>query len=257
MLSTFLLLLSIAVLFMSGVFVVSLILKNNGIVDVAWGIGIMLITLITFFGWEDDSLRKGVGTALVLAWGARLSIRIFLKNMRRPEDFRYRAWREKWGSSFVARSFFQIYLLQGFLLTVVALPILLINTQVGPAFAVIDYLGVLVWCAGFFFESVGDFELDRFLASPKNKGKIFTDGLWKYSRHPNYFGETLMWFGIGILALSVPNGFWGLLSPLLILFLLLAVSGIPMLERRWSGNLEFEAYKRKTSAFIPRRPKEV
>ena len=181
-----------------------------------------------------------------------------MKNKNKPEDFRYKAWRDAWGSSFVVRSFFQIYMLQGLIIFIVASPIL-IALVFGDTvlFAPLFILGSLLWSLGFFFESVGDYQLDKFITNPSNKGKIMMSGLWKYTRHPNYFGESMMWFSIALCAISfTPLAFVGIISPLLITFLLLKVSGVPMLEKRWEGNNTWEQYKAKTSVFFPTIPKK-
>lgn len=253
----FTLLLSIALILLlqTAFFIVSLVLKNNSYADVSWGIGFILVALLSFIISDIDTTRRALVTALVIVWGVRLSLRIFLKNYGKPEDFRYARWRESWGGSFIVRSFFQIYLLQGALLLIVSLPVILVNVYGDGNLKFLDLMGLGIWTLGFLFESIGDFQLDRFVKNPQNVGKIMRYGLWQYSRHPNYFGESLQWFGIALIALSVSYGFIGLISPLLITFLLLKVSGIPMMERRFEGNPEFEDYKLRTRAFVPGLPK--
>ncbi len=237
-------------LFMSSLFIVSLIRRDNGTADIGYSIAFLVVIGTTFFLTENSTSRFLV--LLPLMWALRLSIRIYRKNRGKSEDFRYRAWREAWGRTFVVRSFFQIYILQGLVVFTVALPITLalIYPSLNSGFLAI--LGAGVWGIGFIFEALGDAQLDRFIRNPENKGKIMMSGLWKYSRHPNYFGESMMWFGIAIAAsgLSV-YPLIGFLSPLLISLLLLKVSGVPLLEKRWEGNPEWEAYKTRTSVFIP------
>ena len=242
------------VVFMSAVFILSLWRRDNGMVDVAWGIGFLLVALATYFLSEIETIRKALLTALIIVWGTRLALRIYLKNRGKPEDFRYRKWREEWGRTFVVRSFLQIYLLQGIVMFFVALPIIITNTLGGPtSLGILDFFGLSLWLLGFFFEARGDYELDRFLRDPARRpGSIMTSGLWRYTRHPNYFGEATMWWGLALIALSVgPYGSLAFISPVLITFLLLKVSGVPMLEAKWAGNPGFEAYKRRTSVFIP------
>jgi steroid 5-alpha reductase family enzyme len=242
-------------LYMTLIFLVALVIKNNSIVDIAWGIGFICVALVTFFFDEGMTNRSILLTALVSVWGIRLAIHVGLRNRGKPEDFRYAQWRKKWGKWFVPRSYLQIFLLQGILLLIISYPVVLVNRSQGPGLTLVDLIGVLIWCAGFVFESVGDYQLVRFKRNPENKGKIMTIGLWKYSRHPNYFGEALLWWGIFIIALSVENGWTAIISPLLITFLLLRVSGVTMLEKKYIGNDAYAAYAKKTSAFIPRPPK--
>jgi steroid 5-alpha reductase family enzyme len=142
-------------------------------------------------------------------------------------------------------------MLQGVFLFIIAQPIIFINFSLREDLTVIDFLGICVWCIGFIFEAVGDYQLRAFKKRPENKGKIMTTGLWKYTRHPNYFGEVIVWWGIFLLALSVKNGWMAVVSPLLISFLILRVSGVTMLEKKYAGNPDFEAYAKRTNAFFP------
>ncbi|MGB6867261.1 MAG: DUF1295 domain-containing protein, partial [Candidatus Aminicenantaceae bacterium] len=178
-------------------------------------------------------------------------------NRGKGEDFRYAKWRHDWGRWFMLRSYFQIFMLQGAFLFIIALPIMLVNFSGREDLTAIDFLGIGVWCIGFFFEAVSDYQLRQFKKRPENKGKIITTGLWKYTRHPNYFGEVVLWWGIFLLALSVKNGWIVILSPLLLSFLILRVSGVTMLEKKYAGNAEFEAYAKRTNAFFPWFPKKV
>jgi len=240
-------------------FVLALFRKDNSIADIAWGLGFVLVAVVTF-------LRRGslflplLVTALVVVWGSRLAVHILVRNRKRGEDPRYAEWRRKWGRSFFWRSYLQVFLLQGFFLLVISSPVILVNTHrwdrpPGGEGHGVWLAGFLVWCVGFFFEAVGDAQLARFKRDPGNRGKIMDRGLWRYSRHPNYFGESLMWWGIFLVALEVPYGWTTVVSPVLITFLLVRVSGVPMLERKYTGNAEFQAYARRTSAFVPWVPK--
>jgi steroid 5-alpha reductase family enzyme len=253
------LLFGLAVLFvyMSMLFMISLLWKNNGIADIGYGIGFLVLIASVLLRTPPYSSQVYLLAFCILIWGIRLATRIFLKNVSKPEDFRYRAWRDSWGKWFIVRSFFQIYMLQGAVIYIVALPLTLsVAFPSSQPFQAAVVLGILLWIIGFLFESIADFQLDAFIRKQENKGKIFTSGLWKYSRHPNYFGESLMWFGIAIGAYSLtsfPLLVW--MGPFLITFLLLKVSGVPMLERRYEGNQEWEVYKAKTSVFIPLPPR--
>ena len=243
------------------VLAVALFLENNSIIDIVYGPLFVLgaWSMASFWIWKTD--RQWILLILVTLWGLRLGIRILRKNWKKPEDFRYRAWRENWTKQgmlyFFLRSLGQIYLLQGLVILVVSLPILIAFSQVQASLSLINWIGLVVWCIGFFFEVVGDFQLDRFVRNKDNAGKIMTMGLWQYTRHPNYFGEATMWWGIFLLVLGLPFAIVAILSPLLITFLLLKVSGIPMLEARWAGRPDWEEYKKKTSAFFPWMPKKT
>ncbi len=249
--SNYLLLALILFGYMSLWFLISVAKKRNDVADVAWGLGFILLTWSSFLLFASFSLRGLIASILVSIWGSRLAWHIHRRNRNKKEDYRYLAWRKEWGRFFYIRSYFQVYLLQGALLYLIIVPVLLINSNAGSSFNIIDVLGILVWLLGFFFEAVGDAQLARFLQKPTNRGKIMQSGLWRYSRHPNYFGEVTQWWGLFLLALSLPSGWVGIIGPLTITILILKVSGIPMLEKKMAENPEFAEYKRRTSIFIP------
>lgn len=243
-------------LYMSFIFMLAWIKKDNSIVDIAWGVGFILVAILIFFLEPEFVTRHILVTALIFLWGTRLATHIAIRNKGRGEDYRYAQWRKDWGKWFFIRSLFQIYMLQGLLLLIIAYPVILINYSEEPGITFLDILGLIIWLYGFFFEAVGDYQLLKFKGQAKNKGKIMTQGLWKYTRHPNYFGETVMWWGIFLIALSVRNGWTAIISPLTITFLLVKVSGISMLEKKYVGNKEFEEYAKRTRAFFPWFSKE-
>lgn len=243
--------------YMTAWFVVALLKRDNSVADVAWGLGFVLVAAFTFFRRSSLALPLLV-TSLVAIWGLRLSFHIFRRNLKKGEDPRYAKWRKDWGRAFFWRSFFQVFLLQGFFLLIISSPVVSINAGRGLSPSrgwPWTLAGTLVWIAGFVFEAVGDAQLARFKRDPSNKGRIMDRGLWRLTRHPNYFGESLMWWGLFLVALQAPYGWATVVSPLLITFLLVKVSGVPMLERRYAGNPEFQAYARRTSAFVPRPPR--
>ena len=241
----------IVFLYMTALHVVALLRHDNSIADVAWGPGFILVAWSTLLLDGSFSLRQLVASLLVLIWGLRLSVRIYLRNRGKDEDERYRRWREEWGESFAIRSYLQVFILQGGVLLLNIAPILFINTYESGDLGCLDLLGVFLWVIGFGFESVADRQLDRFVKNPDNRGKIMDRGLWHYTRHPNYFGEVTMWWGIYIMALSVPWGWASIIGPLTISYIILFVSGVPMTERFMENNPAFAEYKRRTSAFIP------
>jgi steroid 5-alpha reductase family enzyme len=243
---------------MNLLFFISLLRKDNGIADIGYGIAFIVLSFSVYVVSPPAGTLTLALLALVLVWGVRLAVRIFSKNAGKPEDFRYKAWRDAWGVWFIPRSYLQVYMLQGLVVFLVCLPITLsfAYPALVPSMGLFS-AGLLLWVFGFFFEVVGDYQLDRFITAPENKGKIMTQGLWKYSRHPNYFGESLMWWGMAVMAASLSAyPFIGFVSPVLITFLLLKVSGVPMLEKRWEGNPAWEAYKKRTSVYLPLPPKQ-
>ncbi|MBN2399047.1 MAG: DUF1295 domain-containing protein [Candidatus Aminicenantes bacterium] len=246
----------IILVYMTLVFVLALAMKNNGIVDVAWGLGFILTGWLIFARYGQGRPRQWLALALLTVWGGRLALHIFRRNRGREEDFRYAAWRRQWGRYFIIRSFGQIFMLQGVLLLLVIAPLLLIIGQEQPALNLLDGLGVLVWLTGFLFEAIGDRQLAAFIREPSNRGRLMTSGLWRFTRHPNYFGEATLWWGMAILALSAPRGWLGLIGPLVITFLLLFVSGVPLLEKKYRGRPDWEAYKNRTPIFFPWLPKK-
>ncbi len=237
------------------VFIVALIWADNSLVDIAYGAGFVMIAWYLASLWSAWTDRQLIILACVTVWGVRLTLHILFKNWGKPEDFRYQAWRETWMKNgmlyFFFRSLGQIYLLQGAVILVVSLPVMIVFATIQEPLAWYNWFGLAVWGIGFFFEVVGDWQLDRFIRKPENKGQIMTTGLWRFTRHPNYFGEAMMWWGLFLVVLGLPLSHIALLSPILITFLLTQVSGIPMLEKRWAGRADWEEYRRKTSVFIP------
>ncbi len=237
-------------------FVTSIFEKRNDVADIAWGLGFVFLAWASFLFNDTYLMQTVLVTSMVSVWGVRLAYHIAKRNWGKPEDYRYAAWRVEWGKYFYLRSYFQIYILQGFLLFLIVLPVLFINLYSDNVFTYLAMIGSLVWCVGFFFESVGDSQLAVFIKDPNNKGKLMQRGLWKYTRHPNYFGEVTQWWGIFIIALSVPYGWISIIGPITITFLILKVSGVPMLEKKMELNPEFAEYKKRTSMFIPLPPKK-
>jgi len=238
--------------------------KDNSIIDIGYGIGFILTgyTLTKLFPGElTMSPYSSFLFILIFIWGVRLSVRIYLRNKGKEEDFRYRTWRNMWSRKghlyFLARSYLQIFILQGIIISIVLLPYT-VSLARHKTYTSGILLGLALWVIGFLFEAISDKQLDRFIKNKsKNNTTIMRTGLWKYSRHPNYFGESLMWFGIASIAYVATGSFIVFLSPLLITYLLLKVSGVPMAEKKWEGNNEWEEYKKRTSVFFPAIPKKV
>ncbi len=252
-------------------FIIAQIKKRNDLADVAWGLGFLIVALVSYlagginfvsyFGGGLTFDHGFVVLVLVGIWSVRLATHIYIRNKNKPEDYRYQAWRVEWGKWFLIRSYLQVFLLQGFLLLLVSAPIIAIgvyrssNLDYIVTMGMLEYIGIAVWIVGFIFESVGDAQLAKFLKNPDSKGKLMQSGLWAYTRHPNYFGEATMWWGIWIIAFLTPYGHYSIIGPILITFLLLKVSGVPMLEAKMASHPDFPEYKRRVSMFIPWFPK--
>ncbi|MFD2202944.1 DUF1295 domain-containing protein [Shivajiella indica] len=235
-------------------FLIAVFKKRNDVADIAWGLGFVFLAWISF-SLGNKNPRSILVNSLVTIWGLRLAWHIFNRNKGKKEDFRYLEWRKTW-KYFYLRSFFQVFMLQGFFLYIIAFPVLYINISPPNSLSGWDSLAVMIWLFGFVFESLGDYQLQQFKNNPNNKGKIIQTGLWKFSRHPNYFGDAVQWWGIFILALPLAGGWITIIGPIMITYLLRYVSGVPMLERKYLGNPEFEKYKQKTSVFFPLPPKK-
>jgi steroid 5-alpha reductase family enzyme len=233
-------------------FIIAFLTKDNSWADVAWGVGFIVVAVSSWlFGGASWGIAL-LATTLVTIWGIRLAGHIALRHQGKTEDWRYAQWRKDWGRWWIVRSYVQVFMLQGVFLLMIASSFWYLNTrQAVASFDVLDGVGVLVWLVGFFFEAVGDYQLLVFKRNPANKGNIMTTGVWQYTRHPNYFGEATMWWGIFLLVVSEPWGWLTVLSPLTITFLLLGVSGVPMLEKKYEGNRDFEAYKKTDSRLLP------
>ena len=240
----------IITLFMTSVFILALIRKDNSIADIFWGLGFVFVSLYSLIQSGEIDLKKIIVNSLVVIWGFRLSIHIMIRNRGKGEDFRYKSWRKTW-KLFYLRSYFQVFLLQGFFMLIISSPVWFINFSTSGKLGMWDSLGLMVFGAGFLIEVFSDYQLTEFKRIPKNKGKIITTGLWSVSRHPNYFGEALLWWGISLYALSFPGGIYTLISPVLITLLLRFVSGVPLLEKRYRDHPDWPAYKNSTAPFVP------
>ncbi len=249
--------LGIALGFMGWAFLVSLYTRTNTIVDVFWGLGFVLIAWYALLKTGLYLPRHIIVTTLVTLWGVRLSSYIGYRNWGKGEDPRYTELAAHWGTGFYLQSFLKVFMLQGVLLWLISLSVIAINSSsIAGSFRPFDFIAVLVWCTGFGFEVIGDWQLHRFLSDPLNKGKIFKRGLWRYTRHPNYFGELLMWWSIWILSLPVDAGGMTLVSPLALSFIIWFFS-IPITENLLEANKDYKAYKKRTNMLVPWYPKKV
>ncbi len=236
---------------------VSLAVRDSSIVDIAWGPLILLIGVTYYLATAEPGSRARLMVALVALWAVRLAVHIGARNLGHGEDFRYAAWRKQYGAAWWYRSYFKVFLLQGVIAWIVALPLYYAVTSATPVhFTILDQAGALVFAAGFLFESIGDEQLRRFKADPANKGRVMDTGLWRYTRHPNYFGEAVLWWGLGLIGAGTPGGWLGLIGPAIITFLLIRVSGVAMLEKTLKTTKPgYAEYIANTPAFFPGAPR--
>ncbi|HHP7233732.1 MAG TPA: DUF1295 domain-containing protein [Desulfobacterales bacterium] len=237
---------------------ISLIYRNVTVVDSLWGLGFVLVAWISFGLTEGYLVRKLLLCALTTAWGLRLSVYLTLRNIGKGEDPRYGSWRKEYGERFWIVSLFNVFLIQALVLWVIAVTVQFGQTAQQPAhLTLFDVAGIVVWLTGFVFETTADWQMARFKSNPSNRGKVLDSGLWAYSRHPNYFGEMLIWWGLFLITLSVPGGIWTIVSPVLITLVLLKVTGVALTEKTiLEKRPEYREYIRKTSAFVPWFPRE-
>jgi steroid 5-alpha reductase family enzyme len=243
----------VSVFAFTALWVVSLVLENASIVDVFWGIGFIIVAwFYTATVPETATFRGLLSSILVTVWGLRLALHVGFRNAGAGEDFRYRKWRQEAGSNFWWISYFKVFLLQSVILWVVSSPLLLSQLEHdGAPFGLFEFAGVGLWVIGFLFESVADWQLARFKRNPDNQGRILRSGLWSLSRHPNYFGEALLWWGFGLMAIPT-GGLLAAVGPVMITFLLLKVSGVSMLDAALVDRRPgYSDYIRSTPAFLP------
>ena len=243
--------------YMTLIWIVSLIRKDASVVDIFWGLGFVVVAACYFALTDGFMLRKIILMVIVAIWGLRLSGYILWRNWGKPEDFRYQKWRAEAGPSFWWRSYFKVFLTQGALMWIISAPLLAAQFGAAPAqLTWLDDLGIIVWAVGFFFEAGGDLQLARFKANPANKGKVMDRGVWRYTRHPNYFGDATQWWGYYLIALAA-GGWWTIFSPILMTMLLLRVSGVALLEKTLKETKpQYKDYVERTSAFFPLPPKK-
>jgi steroid 5-alpha reductase family enzyme len=250
---------AVAVL-MVGIWLVSLVLRNASIVDITWGLGFVVVAWVSALRADAASGAASVLVAMVTVWGLRLGVYLFWRNHGNGEDYRYVAMRRRWGKRFWLISLATVFVLQGALMWIVSLPVQVAHVgdaRDGALAGVALVIGLALYAIGLLFEVVGDAQLARFKADPTNEGKVMRSGLWRYTRHPNYFGDACVWWGVGIVAQAVTGTWWALLGPLVMNILLLRVSGVALLERSLRKRKpDYAEYVRTTSAFVPRPPRQ-
>ena len=244
--------------FMLAMWLLSLAVKNASIVDVGWGLGFVLVAWAVRARVDGNVDRQRLLAGMTSLWGLRLAAYLYARNHGKGEDYRYRAMRQRWGSRFSLISLGTVFALQGALMWIVSRPVQLGQSRVDPKIGALAWIGIAVWALGLFFEVVGDAQLARFKRDPANAGTVMDQGLWRYTRHPNYFGDACVWWGIALVAAETTVGRWGLIGAAVMTVLLRRVSGVTLLEKslvkRRAG---YDQYVATTSPFIPRPPKRA
>ena len=235
--------------------IASLLRRDVSIVDIWWGLGFALITWLSLGLTDLRTIWSFFLALLVTLWGVRLAGYLAWRNHGQPEDYRYAAMRTRHGKRFALVSLFTVFGLQGVLMWVISLP-LQMGILMGRSWSTWGIIGLVLWLVGMFFETVGDYQLARFKAVATNQGRVLNQGLWRYTRHPNYFGEFLIWWGFYLMSAERGSWWWTWIGPLVISFLLIRVSGVRLLETALQHRLpEYERYLKSTSPFLPLPPR--
>lgn len=246
---------AVVFIWMNLLFAIAVSRKRNDIADIGWGLGFVWIAIANLLT-GSTSIWGWLFYGMVALWALRLSIYIFERSRKAEEDYRYRNWRESWKEKWVLYSWLKVFMLQGGFLLIIAAPVIFVGQADAPALSAAQLPGILCWMIGLLIEATADSQMDRFRKNKKAPGALLTTGLWKYSRHPNYFGEILIWWGLFLYIAPVPGSFWTVISPLCITWLLRYVSGVPMLEKKYENHPGYQEYRKRTSVLIPWIPKK-
>lgn len=247
----------VLVAFMTLVWLLSLILSDVSIVDPAWGFGFVVVAIAYAIAAGDLTDRDWLLFGIVGVWGLRLGGYLLWRKWGEPEDYRYAAMREKRPWSFPYRSLVTVFLLQAVLLWIVAWPVAAgIGADHPGSIGTVEIVAALIAVTGLVLETTADLQLARFKANPANTGRVLNAGLWRYTRHPNYFGDAMVWWGIGLIGITTPGGWWSIVGPALITILLMRVSGVTLLEKRLASSKPgYAEYAARTNAFFPWLPR--
>jgi steroid 5-alpha reductase family enzyme len=242
---------------MAGLWIASIVLRNASIVDPFWGLGFVIVSIFYHFNTDGETLRKDVVIVLTSIWGLRLFVYLFWRNWGKPEDYRYAQFRKDYGvHRYWWVSLFQVFLLQGVLLWLISAPLLTAQYYHDHPVGWLDGIAIICWLIGFAFEAGGDYQLTKFKTYPSNKGKVLNTGFWRYTRHPNYFGDACVWWSFALFSVAA-GSYWPVLSSIMMTFLLLKVSGVSLLEKALKTTKpEYESYTRRTNSFFPWFPKK-
>jgi steroid 5-alpha reductase family enzyme len=240
----------------TGLWLASLLVRNSSIVDMWWGPGILLIGVSYAATANNLTLRGRIVVILLAVWALRLAWHIGARNIGHGEDFRYAKWRQERGASWWWFSYFKVFVLQAVVAWIISMPLFwAITSTAHVELNALDYAGIAAFVIGFLFEAVGDEQLRRFKKDPASKTRVLDTGLWRYTRHPNYFGEAVLWWGFGLLSVAA-GGYAGVIGPAIMTFFLIRVSGVALLEKTLRETKPgYAEYVRSTSAFLPQPPR--
>ena len=236
----------------------SVVIINVSIIDIFWGLGYVIVNSLYFFSSEVYNQRKIVLLILVAIWGLRLTVYLGWRNYGKQEDYRYQEFRKKYGPErYWWFSYFQVFLLQGTLIMIISLPFLGIHGDNNlNTLNLLDYIAIVFWLIGFLFETIGDYQLAKFKSNPNNKGNVLNSGLWRYTRHPNYFGDATVWFAYALFSIAA-GSYWFIIGPIIMVFLIIKVSGVALLEDTLKDTKpKYKEYIQKTNSFFPWFPKD-
>lgn len=243
---------------MTTLWIISIFIKNVSIVDMFWGFGFVMTNIVYYISTDIHYLRHYFLLILVFLWGMRLSIYLAKRNIGKGEDFRYQEFRKNYGEKrYWWISYFQTFLLQGILMWIISLPLLGANYYTNSdSISIFDYIALISFIIGIIFEAGGDFQLSKFKKNPANKGKVLNTGLWKYTRHPNYFGDSAVWWSFAFFSIAAQS-YWTIIGSIVMTLMIIKVSGVALLEKSLKTQKpEYQEYIRKTSSFIPWFPKK-
>lgn len=229
--------------------------RDYSIADIAWGLGFIIVALYCKFTTTNDSLLTWLVTGLVSIWGLRLTIHIYARNKGKEEDFRYKKMRDKWQRFVFLQAFIKLYVPQIISMWLISLAIMIACHDLIRSFGIISWLFTALALFGICYEAISDYQLTQFKKQPESRGKIMQTGLWRYSRHPNYFGEIVFWWGLSLLVATSTGNYYAIISAATINILIVFISGVPMLEEKYKDNEAFQAYAKKTNAIVPSLPR--
>ncbi len=251
-----------SLILMTAAFMIAHKKQRYDLIDIAWGVAFVVLALVTYVsgGVVNVASAQTIALVLVMLWGFRLAFHIYRRWRRSDkEDKRYDRLRQEYArktGGVAVNMYLRVYVVQALLAVMVASPVIVLNSSDSQSIGWSVVVGLILWSVGFYFETVGDWQLSRFLQSTKASHELMTSGLWRYTRHPNYFGEVTQWWGLFIIATSVSYWWVSIIGPIVVTILILFVSGVPLTEKHFEGRPGWAAYRRRTSKFLPLPPKK-